>query len=86
MQQPLKIQATLKGYRAWAFKQLADAFQEPAADVAKRMLEQWIDEHQGVLKHYGITHEQFRKSERSAGKKIVAIDGRGTSSDRSDVG
>ncbi len=85
MQQPVKIQATLKGYRAWAFRQLLDALEEPAADVAKRMLEQWIDEHQGVLKRYGITHEKFRKSERGAGK-VVSIAGRGASSDRTDVG
>ncbi|HET7435362.1 MAG TPA: hypothetical protein VFN10_11705 [Thermoanaerobaculia bacterium] len=66
-----KVQTTLKGYSAWAFRKLKEGRAEPSADVAKELIDSWIRSNAEVLEAWGITPAAYRRE--GGGGDVVKI-------------
>jgi uncharacterized protein YgfB (UPF0149 family) len=67
----LKMQATLKGFSAFALEKLAEKKGQTLADVANYLFELWVDKNKDFLKGFGITQEQFELAEEERGGRVL---------------
>jgi len=75
----VRVQTTLRGYTGWVLDQLVAIKGEPQADVAKYLLDRWVDANQQFLRdEFGLTREAFQtaslNAEAEAKGAVVPID------------
>lgn len=56
---PLKVQATVGGFTAWALREFTRRTQQLPADVVRMALDDWVLRGSDYLGKLGITHERF---------------------------
>lgn len=56
----LKVQTTLRGYRAWVIQRLMERNNEPLADTANYVIARWIDDNAAFLAKFGVTIERYQ--------------------------
>lgn len=69
----IKVQATLRGYNAWAFQRLVKRKRESPAEEARIVFNDWIKANTEYLKTLGITPEQYRQETGEGGADVVEI-------------
>jgi len=64
---PLKLQTTVRGYSAWVIDQLMIQKGETLADVAKYVLDRWVDDNAEFLDQFAISRQNFMSAEEGRG-------------------